>query len=800
MRIKTCLLLLSFVSAAYLSVGQTDTLSILPTRQKLTEENLKKVFSGEQEIVSASRSAKKVEDLPVTVYIVTREEIIRNNYITLVDVLKSLPGIRVSQPGSGDRGETFLMRGLEGNAYAKILIDGIPIKPSVVRGMPISAQIPVRQAERIEITYGPASSIYGADAMSGVINIVMQKVSKTSFAQADASSGSHGYSYFNFMVGGRAGKNKKVFDYTVFGSRYSWNNMNIRSNKDGVYKPLSNFQYIPADSLASIGFPTNPAYIDYDTISTQELSSALFGLLPGNYHGTLNAADSANMGEESSMLGINLSYKNFTLSFINMTRQAHSSIGQSPYYFNFDNPLNFWGESIQKATLGYSNTFGNLHSASNLTYNAYRVKDRSSKGVTYLRNTDDVYFYSASDDFLAEQTFTWSKNKKFEVIVGGSFQVSGNLPPTNDLREPFNPTWYEPFATEISSSYVDTVFGDFGINPIVFTNSSLFAQLFWKWKKFTFISGFRNDWNSIYGNSSTPRFAVLWKFWKNNSFRMAAGSAFRAPSSATAYQSVAINNYYDEENWGVPISEYYNNKSYEVIPNADLKPEDFNSLEFGYRNFFEKASIDISFYMNQVSNVITGEYVHLDRSIYPTTDPEIELVRQFVNQTDIESTLFGLQTTVRFFKIIPSINLNADFNLHLAEGYEELPGEPEEASHQRISSYRQTPRVMGAVNVSAELFPNSYIRLTSRLMTPWKRQYGLSKEDYENPYTEIDGYFVTDLLFSYTFGKNLTCFINVKNLTDAEYGGLDVTGLDVDMHHNPQPGMNFRFGLTYTKN
>jgi len=45
------------------------------------------------------------------------------------------------------------MRGVNGNQYTKILIDNIPVKASVLSGVPIEAQLPVRQAERIEIIY-----------------------------------------------------------------------------------------------------------------------------------------------------------------------------------------------------------------------------------------------------------------------------------------------------------------------------------------------------------------------------------------------------------------------------------------------------------------------------------------------------------------------------------------------------------------------------------------------------------------------------------------------------------------------
>ena len=81
-------------------------------------------------ITAASRLPQNIREIPFTGYVVTHEQIRQRGYTSLVDVLKDLPGIKVSQPGSALHGETFLMRGLFGNYYVKILIDALPIQPS----------------------------------------------------------------------------------------------------------------------------------------------------------------------------------------------------------------------------------------------------------------------------------------------------------------------------------------------------------------------------------------------------------------------------------------------------------------------------------------------------------------------------------------------------------------------------------------------------------------------------------------------------------------------------------------------
>ncbi|MCK5168532.1 MAG: TonB-dependent receptor plug domain-containing protein, partial [Bacteroidales bacterium] len=201
------------------TIGQNDTTYSFLKRDLLGLENIRELedTSGIK-VISASRSAKNIEDLPITIYVITHEEIQRNHYTTLADILKYLPGIRVSQPGSGETGEIFQFRGLIGNYYTKILVNNLPIKPTVVNGMPLGAQLPIRQAERIEIIYGPAAAIYGADAVTGVINIITKESDKGTFVRGDILLGSD-YNYINFMVGGKAGKNKNIMQYSFYGSK-----------------------------------------------------------------------------------------------------------------------------------------------------------------------------------------------------------------------------------------------------------------------------------------------------------------------------------------------------------------------------------------------------------------------------------------------------------------------------------------------------------------------------------------------------------------------------------------------------
>jgi outer membrane cobalamin receptor len=174
-------------------IPQTDTTISEIQKDILQAEDLIFPIDSERlKIISAGRISKNLDELPLTVYVISHEEILRNQYTSLIDVLNSLPGITTSQPGTGELGESFQIWGLTGNLYTKILINGLPVRPSVVSGMPIGSQLPIRQADKIEVIYGTSSSVYGADAVSGVINIITKEADKNTFVRGDISLGEDG--------------------------------------------------------------------------------------------------------------------------------------------------------------------------------------------------------------------------------------------------------------------------------------------------------------------------------------------------------------------------------------------------------------------------------------------------------------------------------------------------------------------------------------------------------------------------------------------------------------------------------
>lgn len=793
--LSSILIFVIFINTTFSQKDSTDLIK----REKLTYDNIIDIKEKQLKIVSASRSAKSMVDIPVTVYVITHDEIIKNGYVTLIDVLKSVPGMKISQPHSAELGEAFLQMGLLGNSYTKILINNIPIKPSVVIGMPIAAQLPIRQAERIEIVFGPASAVYGADAASGVINIITKNPEDGFYALADMEFGTGAYNYGNFMIGGKTGKNKNVLEYNIYGSKLNHGNMNIYHEKDRVYSPWhyfqqtqSNFKY--QDESGNV-FEIEPMDITDEIIANSGYSLEEISHFMRNYQGELHKPAFSKIPQESDLIGIEMKYRGIRFSYNHLKRRTHSSIGLTSMLYSYNNPNNFYGEAIDRLTLDIGYQFKKLSSNTSFTYLKYRMDEASTRGVNYFEGYDEVYVYSASDDFLAEHNITYTPFDKLEIIGGASYQYSGNLPSTNESIWIFNPGNYKSFKkNEIPD---DPIFGQFGYNPILFSTYGAYLQADFSFWKISLIAGTRYDNNSIYGESISPRYALLFKFSKKFAMRLSLTNAYKAPSSSLIYNSIAVPEQINENNMRL---------SYQLIPNPSLKPEKINGIELGMRYFFGTNSfVDIVFFNSLVENLIIADWTLLDTDKYNgvgASESNYLYTRTNVNKEDAVSTLLGMQIIFVSKSLIDAINLNIQAGITLSQGTEIIPESEEiEIEKVKLSNLRQTPEAMMHLSFDMNPLSNLYIRIENIYMDNWMKAYLPSDtENIDKNYFTTDHFFNTDLVVNFKLGKQLSINSKIINLFNSEYGGIDARGMDVDLKYNPQLKRNIRFGITYKFN
>jgi len=167
-------------------------------------------------IVTATRTSITTDEALSSVSVITRADIERLQPASVRDLLVGLPGVAFTQAGGPGQLSTLFLRGTN-STHVLVLIDGVRIG-AVGAGLPAFEQIPVDQIERIELVRGPRSSLYGADAIGGVIQIFTRhgaqdgkldpslSVSTGSRSYMDGHAGLSGgdsHAWFNAGLGGQ---------------------------------------------------------------------------------------------------------------------------------------------------------------------------------------------------------------------------------------------------------------------------------------------------------------------------------------------------------------------------------------------------------------------------------------------------------------------------------------------------------------------------------------------------------------------------------------------------------------------
>ena len=798
-------------------------------RDILGVDNLKELEEEERKVMGAARSSKEVEELPLTAYVVSHEDIVNNCYITLCDVLKSVPGFRVSQPQSGELGEAFMQRGMVGNTYTKILINGIDIKPSGTYGMTLGANIPIRQAKRIEIIYGPASAEYGNDACVGIVNIVTREPDKNSFTTADLYCGTGALYYLDFHAGAKVGHGKNVTMLSIYGSNLNVDNLNVSRDRD-LYNRWNYFLQ-NGEELTMQASDGNSYTIDRSMINEDMFNKYYTSLFSNmsyyfiNYRGDFYMPEINDMPQNATQVGAEIKYSGLTFSYNMLHRMDFSDFGQSTMAYAYYDPGNMQGEFIRRGAISADYKIGNLTTNTMVRYIRYRMDKNSRRGVNW--NTLPQYAYGASDDVAAEENITWKPISKMEVHSGVSYQYSGVLPPTLECERKFDYSSYKMFATEVD--YADSVYGKFGTYPYTYWQAGAYALVDFDWERVSLTGGVRYDYQSQWGKSVNPRFAAQFKISDRFKFRGSQAYAYKIPSPGQYYYSIAV-----AMQTAVGVVSALHHVPSDI---ENLKAERINSTEFGIRynlsniSLFGKDSyLEAVAYTNIVRDPLVRGWVKMEDcgfikvpeyNIYVPNpkDPRSAYYNQggyyvgvtdffsstkgrgwtraFKNETNAKTKLYGLQLIGVFKDLNKAINLNVNAALTYTMGRENLSNNDAlDEQFIEVEYIRGTPKYSAQVSVESYLGKKKlfHIRFDNMYCSKFARMY---YQATDNPYFWSPSYYTLDCTVTGKIGKNLTLVLKLSNITNTLYAGIDVKAMDVDLPYNPQQLRTFSFGATY---
>ncbi|MGE5432221.1 MAG: TonB-dependent receptor plug domain-containing protein [Syntrophomonadaceae bacterium] len=175
-----------------------------------------KTYNLSEIVVTAHRTATPIVETASSITVIGEEEIKRSDKVSLPEILGNVPGLSVVRQGGPGGLSSVFMRGANPE-QTLFLIDGVAVNdPSSLSNSYDMSNLPLDNIERVEVLRGPQSTLYGSEAMAGVISIFTKKGSGKPKYSLSLEGGSYDTYKGNASLNGSLG----FFDYSLGYSRY----------------------------------------------------------------------------------------------------------------------------------------------------------------------------------------------------------------------------------------------------------------------------------------------------------------------------------------------------------------------------------------------------------------------------------------------------------------------------------------------------------------------------------------------------------------------------------------------------
>jgi iron complex outermembrane receptor protein len=168
-------------------------------------------------VITSTQTSRNIEDIPAQINVIDSESIEEFPASNIDDILKTTANVYVNRSwGIFSKNSSVTMRGLESSSRTLVMIDGVP-KNKISGGSVNWHNINPDNIDRIEIIKGPASALYGNNAMGGVINIITKKPDEKFEGSVKGYYGSYNTYGASLNAGGKTGKEEKGFFWDING-------------------------------------------------------------------------------------------------------------------------------------------------------------------------------------------------------------------------------------------------------------------------------------------------------------------------------------------------------------------------------------------------------------------------------------------------------------------------------------------------------------------------------------------------------------------------------------------------------
>jgi iron complex outermembrane receptor protein len=511
------------------------------------EDDLVAIYGDKANISIATGSQQSVRRAPAVATVITAEDIAMMGANDLDQVLETVPGLHVSKIGPSWE-PTYIFRGIllgANNAQVLMLQNGVPMTIMFTGSRGVGwGGLPVAQIARIEIIRGPGSALYGADAFSGVINIITKGASDVSGTQLAVGAGSFKTHDLWVQHGGKIGP-VSVAAYLRVG------------HTDGEKEVVT----ADAQTARDKAFGTNvsrapgPLNTDYDSVTANlDLVMDKWHMRAG-YKGIYNLGTGVGISQALDPIG----------KYDSIRTNADLSWTDSQFAKN-------WGVGFVGSYLGYQQRVGTHYFLS-----PPGTKFPTGSFPEGMRGHPDFSERDLRLSGYAIYSGFEGHNLRFglghdDLNIYKTRTIKNFLPAANGTPIP---------QPEIADYSVISPFMLPHRRKVDYVYTQDVYQLHRDW---SLTAGIRHDKFSDVGATTNPRLALVWDASLNVTAKLLYGQAFRAPS---------FNELYGENN---PTQK----------GNPMLRPETVKTMELAvsWENTAKNMQINVNIYRLKMNDII----------------------------------------------------------------------------------------------------------------------------------------------------------------------------------------------------
>jgi outer membrane receptor protein involved in Fe transport len=698
----------------------------------MLELSLEKLM--ELEVSTPSNVIQKLEDAPGTIIVVTKQQIEERGYVNLLDLLQDLPGVDVNQKSVEEFFNQVAIRGNVGNNKFIIMQDGVRINSPTGERIPISDNFPLYHAKQVEVAYGPVSAVYGADAFTGVINIITEATEEIDGVKMSVTAGSDDYyhTYLNFgekltpwlslKLGGHWNSSQNPDLSKTYGRAFQ--NVDALNTDGSVFRAANQREAFTA--------PTSSYSLYLDLIIHKKLT---FGLT----RSFLSHPNTVGVKPENAIFSKEAAFKSlietYNVKFITDLTNSLSGTTQANY-----------SQYTTLPSTKFTNNFANF----------------------------GAFKYARGRKWSLDQNLEYKVNKNHKILTGVTLQSFNSIPKTTDL-----PSEYDPDKGPGNQGLFHI--GTNNALPIQFfevdyQNYGFFVQTQSKWNdKFSSFAGIRFDYDTRFQSTFNPRLGVIFKPKKATVIKLMYSEAYLAPAPnlANAFFGTFKGT---QDGQGRYESDFFK------LPNPDLGPEKTRTLEINLtqkltKNFIIKADAYYTLVDDLIADVDQGPSTFIPGGIIANTT---------INDNVGKAKIYGADLTVERKFDLGTKNLNFWATYSWVDGSVEEPNGitsdlPLVAKNKikagvtftYLKDYYITPKVI-------------WIGETSH--------FRANRSEKVSSYALIDLHMgVRNIFDNHKAWEGMSAFLTIKNLADVKY--FNAGGGSNSFGSSPQDPRRFFFGI-----